>query len=164
MIREHNQVAIGALAADSGVLFPAIAVTEDFRMLKTEIYATATRLTAGSSGELLLGLADAELSLAEVEEALQVNGPLDRNDRLNFERATRPVWIIGMIDGDATAEKGTTAPFRGADGGMMCSWKKRWTFSAPEGFNLFIYNKSDDAVVDSAIAHAVATHYGVWVT
>ncbi len=162
MIRENNSLALGALAAADLISFPAIAVTEDFRMLKSESIAFVAGLTAGEGIGLIFGLADGELSDAEIEEALEVNGPLDRNDRLNYERATRPVWPLStfqIVDGGGLAQQ-----FIGSNGGPFVEWKKRWTFSSPEGFKFWIYNDAGTPLTTGATARVLATHYGVWVT
>ncbi len=162
MIRENNEIALGTLASNTGILMPAIAITEDFRILKSEIFAWVDKLTANDADGLFLGIADAEMSLAEVEQAFELNGPLDRNDRLAQEQATRPVWILSRAETDAAS---LNAAFHGDNGGPMITWKKRWTFSSPEGWNFFAYNDSADAIgTTGAIVKVIATHYGVWVT
>ncbi len=154
IIKENNGIALGTLAQQTAILLPAIAVTEDFRMLKAEIHAMLNAATTGEASLLVMGLADAELSLAEVEEAFELNGPLDRNDNVNRERAERPVWILGGL-GD----------FGETDIRAFYEWKKRWTFSSPEGWNLFVYNQSSSAsLTTGSTIRVLATYYGVWVT
>ncbi len=161
IIKESNQVSVGGLAADTGILLPAIAVTEDFRMLKAEVIAHVEGLTSTEGSGLILGLADGELSLAEIEEAIELNGPLDRNDRKAMEFATRPVWLVaGSMPGPA----GTTMVFVNDHGGRVVVWKKRWTFSNPEGWQWFVYNKSDIAVTTGAAVQLNGTYYGVWLS
>jgi len=162
MIRENNSLTVGTLLAADLVSMPAIAVTEDFRILKTEVYAHIEGLTAGEGIGLILGIADAELSDTEIEEALEINGPLDRNDRLSYEKVTRPVWPIAaleIVDAGGLAQR-----FIGLNGGPMIEWKKRWTFSSPEGFEFWLYNDGVGTITTGATLKVLATHYGVWVT
>ncbi len=154
IIREDNAIALGNLAARSAILFPALALEEDFRMLKSEIWALWDDFTDGDGDKAILGLACAELSLAEIEEALELNGPINRNDRLQDERATRPVWLI-----EGFHEGGSNAALRMA----KQEWKKRWTFSNADGWNFFVYNQSNSAMTTGSTVRLFATHYGVWV-
>ncbi len=162
MIRENNSLSIGTLAAADLISMASIAVTEDFRILKTEVMAHVEGLTAGEGIGLILGIADAELTDAEIEEALEVNGPLDRNDRLNFERVTRPVWPIAALE--IVDSGGLAQRFIGLNGGPTIEWKKRWTFSSPEGFEFWLYNDAGTPLTTGATLKVLATHYGVWVT
>ncbi len=154
IIREDNAIALGALAARTVILFPALALEEDFRMLKSEIWAILDDHANGDGAKIVLGLACAELSLAEVEEALEINGPINRNDRLQEERATRPVWLIEGFE-----EKSDASVQRMA----KQEWKKRWTFSNADGWNFFIYNQSNGPLTTGSTVRISATHYGVWV-
>ncbi len=145
---------VASLGARTVVSMGAIAVTEDFRMLKLQVWVFAELFVTGEA--VLIGIADAELTVAEIAEALDAGGPLDRNDNVANERAMRPVWLfedegVGLPSGDGA--------FR------FYEWKKRWTFSNPEGWQLFAYNPTGTAL--SANAQLITTQqtaYGVWVT
>ncbi len=108
----------------------------------------------------MLGICNGELSVAEIAEALTVDGPGDRNDRVNQEQAERAVWIIGTPD--ATGG-GTQFNLKGQNGSTIIEWKKRWTFSDPEGWDFFIFNLGT-ALTTGGNANLLATNYGVWVT
>ncbi len=146
---------IAAKKADS-----TLTLTEDFRLIKSMITATLTDFTGGE-GPILLGLADNELSEAEIAECINAAGPLDRNDNLARERAERPVWIIGQFDG--AAADGVVN-----DGQMIDTVKQKsvpsWTFSNPEGFTLFAFNNSAALLTTGAEVRFQSTYYGVWVT
>ncbi len=160
IIKERNSVALGTLGQNIAIKIDgaSVAITEDFRLLKSEIFCEIDALTSGEGSGLMLGIADDELSTAEIAEAINLSGPVDRNDNVNTERAMRPVWLISALDelGGATVGR-----FHGKSGGSMMEWKKRWTFSNPEGWVFFVWNEKA-ALTTGATARLVATHYGVW--
>ncbi len=166
IIREDSSQALGALANNTAILVASGNVIggnlqEDFRLLKSEILAHVDILTAGEGEGLIFGIANGELSVAEIAEAIQANGPLDRNDRLPQERAERNVKLLGTYDmRDITAVSGK---IKGDNGGPLIVSKHRWTYSNPEAWNFFVFN---DGIVltTGAQIRLVATHYGVWVT
>ncbi len=161
IIREDNAIALGALGAKAMVTFPAITVTEDFKLLKSEIFCILDDADIDNGAGLILGIADGELTTAEIVEALSLNGPLDRNDRLNKEQATRPVWpITGLKPGTDTHPVMRFGP----ENGQIVHKGKPWTFSSPEGWKFWIYNQGNTAIVTGSTARLIATHYGVWVT
>ncbi len=160
MIRQHQSLALSTLAADTALLFSDLTLVEDFRMLKSEMIVQLQGLTAGEGNGLLLGIANGELTAAEVAEALTVDGPVNANQRLQQEQATRFVKIIGAFESDGVTPTG--GMFRNAEGGPLITVKPRWTFHNPEGWSFFIFN-SGDALTTGGSATQVATHYGVWV-
>ncbi len=160
IIKERNSVALATLAQNVAIKIDGnpVAITDDFRILKSEIFAQVEGLTAGEGGGLVLGIADDELTAVEIAEAINMSGPTDRNDNLLNERAMRPVWLIAALDelGGATVGR-----YHGIQGGQMMVWKKRWTFSNPEGWVFFIFNESA-ALTTGSTVRLLATHYGVW--
>ncbi len=148
---------LSTLASKAAVQVAALPVTEDFRALKIEAHWTGGAFT-GDDDKVLLGIADGELSAAEIAECINADGPLDRNDNLTRERAERPVWllegILPSIDGGTTIVTGYA----------YTEWTKRWTFSNPEGLQFFVYNPDTDALTTGAGVSVTATIYGVWVT
>lgn len=163
IIKSHETQALGALGADTVILVGDVSPTEDFRILKSVLFGHITGLTAGEGQGLLLGIANGELSVAEIKESLEVDGPLDRNDRLAVEQAERFAKLFAAYRlEDITS---TSGRFEGGDESSSPKMviKPRWTFSDNEGWNYFIYN-SGPAIQTGAAATIVSTHYGVWVT
>ncbi len=162
IIKERTSVALGTLAQNVAIKVDGapVLLSEDFRLLKSEVFCEVKGLTSGEGAGLLLGIADDELSVAEIAEAINMSGPVDRNDNVNNERAMRPVWLISALD-----ELGgsTVGRYHGSQGGPMIEWKKRWTFSNPEGWIFFLWNE-DVALTTGATVRVVATHYGVWLS
>ncbi len=161
IIRENVTTALGALAAQAAIDLTGEFLTEDFRDLKATGVVTVTGLTAGEGKGLQLYMTNGELTAAEMEEAVELNGPADRNDRLSQERAERWVRLVGTVSRMDPAD--TEAVFMNPEGGHILVVKPRWTFSNPEGWGWVIYN--DGATLTTGASGLVKmTHYGVWVT
>ncbi len=153
--------ALGALGSSDAVAFASITLGEDFRVLKSIVYATIDSLTASEQGLFGLYMCNGALSAAEVEEAIEADGPTDRNDANSRERAERQVHLIGVArKTDAAA---VFIQFESPEGGLIMTDKFRWTYSDPEGWLWAIYNMGT-GITTGATLQLRATHYGVWVT
>ncbi len=163
MIRESRNQLLGTLANSTGIIVGTkLVMTTSFRMLKSKLTAFTEVLTAGQGAGLELWLATGDLSLAEVEEAIEVAGPLDRADRGRDEQVTRLVWKVAVSIPD-----GITATHLQMQGHKSASpiieFEPRWTFGEDAGWNWVIYNRDGDALADLAEFRIHATHFGVWV-
>ncbi len=163
MIRERSSAAIGALASLGGAIFDGPVMTEDFRILKSQITAGFTGGDAGEGEGLQLYLCNGELSLTESIAPLTLNGPLDRNDRLSEEVATRQVHLVGAV-GANPDPAAVEMRFVNEHGGPVIKDKFRWTYSNPEGWHWLVFNASPASVATGATFWISATHFGVWVT
>ncbi len=162
MIRERTTVALSTLAAGTAIkLTGGVTLQEDFRILKSQLTAIVHGLTAGDGVGLLLGICNGELSAAEIAEAINTDGPADRNDRVEQEEAERWVKVLGALEG---AIESTTVMFHNAEGGPIITSKDRWTYSDPEGWAFFVFNATGSVMSTGANAEVTATHFGVWVT
>ncbi len=155
MITHASAITLGTLADGAAIKEAAgPAITEDFRLISFDIYGFLQGDTTDEN--VVLGLADDELSVAEIAEAVVNSGPLDRNDNVGNEQASRPVFLIQEFgqDGNGNATN------------MIPSLRKtiRWTFSAPEGWTLFALNHSGSALTTGAVFRFVGKYYGVWVS
>ncbi len=157
MIRERHIITLGALVAGAVLKSDAqLAIEEDFRIIKTEVFPSLLTHAVGEA-PIYFGIADNELSVTEIAEALEVDGPLDRNDRVKVEQAERPVWILGQFLGDQQDVSDNPFPV-----GIVKNL--RWTFSNPEGWTWFAFNGGPDNLTTGAFLRLYAVHYGVWVT
>ncbi len=157
ILRSKESIALGTLNVDTAIkLGSGITISEDFRLLKIEVWAHIDGLTAGEGDGLMIGIANGELTVAEIAEALLADGPSDRNDRVKTERAERFVKIFGSLND-------LQHLFRGENGGHMLIVKPRWTFSNPEGWDLFIFNNGVQFTT-GATAKLIVTFYGLWLT
>ncbi len=100
--RITNTLTVGALA-------PAVVKEATIgSALESEIYISSCKFTwsrkDGTAGEgpIICGVADIDLSAAEIEECLEASTSFSVNDRIAREQATRPVRIVGTFNG-ATA-------------------------------------------------------------
>ncbi len=161
IITEQRSQAISTLAAQTALLIGTkLAMEEDFRILKSHVHCNLEGLDAGEGFRLLLGLADGNLNVAQIAEAIIANGPLNPNETPERERAMRPVFIIGASENNGLAD----GVFRDiVSGAPMCIQKNRWTFQDGDSWNWFIYNQSASAMTTGATALLVAKNFGVWV-
>ncbi len=153
---------LGALAAQAAVKVDGNSVGEDFRMLKNEIWAQIDGATGDQLNSLYFGLCDGALTAAQIAEAI-TSETTDRNDIPAKEQNMRPVWILGSV----TSRQDQTiinAEFIGANGSPEMIWKKRWTFSNPEGWDYFVFNNSGVTLTTGALCRVVQKAYGLWVT
>ncbi len=159
MIREDSNVALGTLNAKTGILLGSPNLSEDMRILKSIINAHIDGLTT-NEGPLSLYMVNGELSLAECQEAIEQNGPLDRNDRVAQERAERFVKPVAWFE--STPDTGVNA-ILGKSVAQPFAFNPRWTFSDPEGWDYMVYNESAGNLASGSTCFLKATHFGVWV-
>ncbi len=154
ILRSKETIALGTLGVDTAIVFGSgITIGNNFRLLKSEGFAHVDGLTSGEGGGLCIGIANGELTVAEIAECLLADGPSDRNDRVKQSRAERFVKLFGQLDD-------LQHVMRGAEGYAL-KVNPRWTFSNPEGWNFFIFNNGLQ-LTTGATAKSVLTHYGLW--
>ncbi len=163
IIREDITFTIGTLAGKTGLFATGGGLSgtlgEDFRILKTEAHGLEIGAPALEES-LELYLLNGELSLTEAQEAIEVDGPTDRNDRLNTEHVERWVRYVGEFQ-DIT---GLASSRLLIGDGNPITVLPRWTFSNPEGWEWMVYNPTGSNRVTGGVVSLKATHYGVWVT
>ncbi len=120
------------------------------------MFAFVEGLTAGDGEGLTIGIANGELTVAEIAECLIADGPSDRNDRIKQERAERFVKVFGLLND-------LQHMFVGENGSRQMQVKPRWTFSNPEGWDYFIFN-AGSALTTGSTAKLLQTSYGLWLT
>lgn len=164
IIRESNSQALGALAQNAGIFVSGPILTEDFRMLKSEISAVIDSLTAGEGDHVRLYLVQAGLTLAQAEACIETTGPLNRGDRAEVELAERYVKLLGQTGPVQHAAAGEAA-FRDAfTDALAIVAKPRWTFPnvpTESSWNYMVYNAGSGLTTGSSI-RSKNTHYGVW--
>ncbi len=158
IVKESTSFTLGALGTQDVVAGAGPVMSEDFRIIKTEVYANITGLTTGEAEGLYLGLANGDLSAAEIEESLEAQGPLFPRDRIPEEKAERLTKMIGRFD-----DKALIAVLLGPDGGSPVSKTIRWTFGKSQaGWKWFVHNIGTP-LTTGATVRITATHFGVWV-
>ncbi len=161
IIRESRTQAIGAMSQVVLLIGTKLVTLERFRMLKTELFATITGLTAGEGIGLYLGIADGDFTAAEIEAAIESNGPLGPNEAIEEELAERFMTMLGALSVPDQAQ--SEATFRNENNGGMMTANPRWTFSRTKSWNFFLYNIGA-AVTTGASINIRAKSFGVWVT
>ncbi len=112
---------------------------------------------------MYLGIANADLTAAQIEECLETSGPLGPADRDKAEEAERFCKIVGEFV-TRTGASDTVLALVGPEGGAPVSKTIRWTFIEDIGWNWFIYRNAAAAMTTGATVRLLATNYGVWVT
>ncbi len=162
IIRDNDQITLGALNANAAIKQAnPLVLAEDFRVLKSEHYLTMESATfVAGDGPIIVGIANNELSAAEIAGCLNTDGPLNRNDRGNTETAMRAVFPFIQMPFVENAVG--LAPGIPNDGAPVKD-THRWTYSNPEGFTLFAFNHGGSALTTGGILRNLSTYYGVWV-
>ncbi len=161
IFRESLSIGIGTLAAFAALkIGTAPATLERFRIIKSELIASITGITAGELNNLYLGLSDGDLTLAELEAAIENNGPLGPNDSVSEAVSMRPVWWFGVSHHNETL---TEITFENENGGYILEKTIRWTFSRTKSWSWFVYNMGA-APMTGATLSLRAKNFGVWVT
>ncbi len=159
IITESRVQNLGALANEAGILVGTnLATLERYRMIKNELYAAMTGLTSGEGTGLLIGIVDGDYSLAELEAAIESDGPLGPNDRIAEELSERFYKFLGAVD----RETGTEALFENDNGGHKMSHTIRWTFARTKSWNFFVYNMG--SALTGGTVNIRSKSFGVWVT
>ncbi len=171
IIHEQRTQAVGTLASDTALLIGTkLNMTDHFRMLRSEVNAVISAVTATPAQQtgMLLGLASGDLTITEINECLEVNGPVARSDVVGGNRSERPVWLIGAFErediADTIANLVPLAGFADEKGGVRGAVvMPRWTFGdAGVGWNFFLWNNGP-APTTGANVRLMAKSFGVWV-
>ncbi len=160
IIRESRNQLLSTLDNQAGIIVDTkLATLERYRMIKVELHATVVSLTSGEGTGLIIGIADGDLTLAEIEASIEAQLPLGPNDTVGAAIAERFVMFLGALD----RETGTVGMFENEQGGHMMSKTIRWTFARTKSWNYFVYNLGDQLTTGSNL-FLRAKSFGVWVT
>ncbi len=161
IIRETTIITLGTLAdvtALKGV--QSTAITDDFRIIKSEFYAFASGVAAGEFFGFGLYLVNDDLTAQQIANALVNDGPLNSSDRDKQEAANRFVKLMAVSDMLDDAD--TKPSFKGEHNEQLIAKTVRWSFNKGVGFNWAVFNNSGGALTTGGIVKILATHYGVW--
>lgn len=140
----------------------AVAITDDFRIIKTEVRAFLTSISAGEGFGFSLYLVNDDLTAQQISNAIVNDGPINSSDRDKIEASNRFLKLFGMSDTTMQAA-GTVIPFKGRENQEMLSETVRWSFNKGVGWNWAIFNNSGSALTTGGLVKIIATHYGVWI-
>lgn len=101
VVETHATNALGALTAESVLLVAGPTMTRGGTMISTTVQAVVN-LRDSNDGPYLFGVADKDLTAAEIEKYLALNGPVSPSDTIGAERASRGKKIreLGLIGSD----------------------------------------------------------------
>ncbi len=160
IIKETQSLALGALAAAAALSVAGPSITDSFRIIKSEIFATIEGLTAGQGNNLVFGIANNDLTDAEIAESFVTDGPVNRADRDKAEEAGRFTRLLSGAS--QMADSDTIRHFLNAEGGPLVEKTIRWTFVKGVGWQFFIFNNDGSALTTGSTLRILAVHYGVW--
>ncbi len=158
-IPDQIAITLGTLADDTVILQASgITLTQDYWQKSLDYTAALRDLTAGE-GPIWFGIADPELTVAEIKEALNAV-PTSSHDFPAVEHARRPVRVLGVFDPLADAQarlnEGKPKRFRFPAG---------WTRRVPAGkqpAQFWAWNRSGAALTTGGIIQVHSTYYGNW--
>ncbi len=151
-INFSGALALSTLADDTVLSGGFFTLGEDFFIISMDTLCALRGLTAGE-GPIHVGFAHGDLSVGEVEEALQAE-VTDPDDIIARERGRRPVRPFGVFPGLNTNEAlNDGVPLR-----------KKIKLSIGDGHipSFYAANRSGAALTTGAIIEFVGTLYGRW--
>ncbi len=152
---------LGALSARDVLLIPGgVTLVEDFRILKTDLFAIAVGVDSGEGEGLLLGMANGNLTAAEIEEAVEAQGPVGPSDRIGNERAMRQYHWLGEFRHIGAITDLSFVPMK--NHGAAAQDRFRWTYTNTDGWTYFLYMNSPTGIATGWNVAFTASHYGVW--
>ncbi len=155
-VRVAAGFAIGALSPlDVGELSITNAVTDPLRIISANLTYKISDLGAAIDDGFEIGLAHGDYSATEIEECLEAQASIDRNDKIALEQANRLVRSIGQMEGDAVAGGGLTL-----NSGMPVKTKLNWYIGSGQTLALWVRNGS--GVVWTTGANAIVQG-DIWV-
>lgn len=158
IIHQEDIITIGTLADDTALLQDNTAnltLVDDFRILKQEYFVGHNESIAAGDGPIYFGVANGELTVAEIAEQLVQTGPLNRNDAARTEQALRQIKLLEVFGPNDQAGQGAW---------RKGTWNPKWTYSNPQGWNFFAFNGSGGVQVTGLVLRFRAKNFGVWVT
>ncbi len=149
IMRDNFEQAPGTLAAQDVIATAHGALERKFRILKTEGWISWNPGAVGDT--ILVGIADANLTAAEIEECLEAL-PVDQFDVPAIEQIMRGVFPLAMLGSDSTGF---------VDGHAILN-KKGWTYDL-EGWTFWVRNQDSATALTASEVYWSLTHYGMWV-
>jgi len=124
-------------------------------MISTQLVASVTILTPGD-GPFLFGIANKSLSLTELEEYLELDGPVEPSEVPSRERATRGKLIrtLGLIVPSGDGSVASLFVDNRSLSGM------RWNEESA-GWNYWVYNRGQ-ALTTGSILRVWASLFVRW--
>lgn len=143
---------LAALASETVIKTVIINLAQEAWLHSADLTWTVRGATGGE-GPVMFGLADDNLTVAEIAEAIGA-APTSQSDRIQLERASRPVRVVGNF------------PFAAADevhaDGRKVRTKIKWMQAAAIDPCMWVQNKSGATLTTGAIVRVTGNLYGTW--
>lgn len=154
IIRERREITVTSLGARTAIFAGTtlIPLTGGFRMIKIEGSVFWRNPTAGEM--FVIGIASLDLTVQQIEDGLENNGPAQRGDIDEEVNSMRPIYTLGHLQAQTET------------GHLSFDFEKtiRWTFNEGIGYAMFAYNPNTVAVSgNGSTVHVLSKAFGVWV-
>ncbi len=166
IITEKDVITLAALANAVAIKQAnPLAITDDFRILKSEYSISLTNLGAVDDLPIDIYMVNNDINVAGIAGAITAQGPLNKSDRNLAELAERGVFLLGTFSAnDQIPVVGGTYSLLGPKGQRGVVEKNvRWTFTKGVGWSLAAFNASGGVLATGAVVRFSAKHFGVWV-
>ncbi len=153
-VTEIATLALGALAAKDLTSVAGPVMTRGGVIISSTIAAVISDPDEGD-GPYVLGLAANGLTGTEIEEFLEIGGPVSPGDKVAMEKASRGQWIrtLGMLGPQNALFLSSTSLFLKNE-----SIRLRFTEESA-GWQWWIYNLSDAALVAGSSLQILGRHF-----
>ncbi len=157
-VRENTSWSLGALVANTAVKVAGPTMIQGGFITTSEIATHITSLTAGEGESLFLGIADKQLSDAEIKESLEAGGPTFKKQDPQADHANRRVRILGQVGMIQSA----IVPTNTQIGHWLGKLETRISFSEDNAdWSWFVWNLGSTMTTGSTM-RVLATHNIRW--
>ncbi len=160
ILQESAGISLGTLADRTAVKGTAFGLTEDVVKVKSEYFVHLDDLPV-DDGPCFFGICDENLTVAEIKECLDQDGPKGPELREETEQASRPVFLICQLGYGETGVAGalTIVP----NNGMPIVRTHKWVYRSATGWNHFAFNDTGEALATGGVIRFQAKHYVRWI-
>ncbi len=149
-------VSLLTLGNNTVVKTPALTLGEDLFLISVDMSAHTRGLTADEGEPLECGFAHGDLSITEVEEALQAEVS-DPDDIIAKEHARRPVRRAGQM-----IRHGSDTTALALAGGATQRVTAKFSVGDGHGIDFWVANRSGAGLTTGAVTNFTGTIYGRW--
>ncbi len=158
ILQESSGISLGTLADRTAIKGTAFGLTEDVVLVKSEYLVHVDDLPL-DDGPVFFGIADENLTVAEIKECLDQDGPKGPELREETEQASRPVFLICQMGQGQGNSLNTIVP----NDGMPIVRTHKWVYRSATGWNHFAFNDSGEAFATGGVLRFQAKHYVRWI-
>ncbi len=154
VLKVNAILSLGALAAETAIVQALTQLADDFWAQSCDLSWAWDSATAGD-GPIGLGIANGDLSVAEIKEAVNAS-PVSRSDIVNREHARRPIRQVGQLFGVAGSSM-----FMLQDGKQVRTKIAMYMAEGTE-LNAYVFNLGGVALTTGSAIRIYGNIYGEW--